>query len=299
MNQNSTPLITILTPTYNRSNQLITLFNSLKKQKSADFVWLIVDDGSTDNTKKQVEYFLNDQTKLFKIKYFYKINGGKHTAINYAMKLLNTPLTIIIDSDDILLNDGIEIIKHYWNKFKNKQISSLTFEHLFNDGKPMVKIKHNVFEKRSLYPIKYNALGDYVDVFVTSELIKNPFPVFGEEKFLNEGHLYYFLNNKSVFIDKPLIIGGYQEDGLTNNIRNLQVKNYKGTMYTATLSMDKVYPLWFRLKNAILYNYVAIKNNIPIVKIVTEAKYPLLILSTLVPALLYSVLKGNNDEKVN
>lgn len=287
-------LITILTTTFNRSKKISKLFTSLKKQNSSNFKWIIVDDGSTDDTKEKIDEFINDDKKLFEIEYFYKENGGKHTAINYAMEYLDTPLTIIIDSDDQLVENGIHIIEYYWDKYNKYKISTLTFEHLFDDGEPMVKIKKNeVFEKRSLYPVKNHALGDYTDVYVTKELVKYKFPVFKNEKFLNEGYLYYnlSLNNKSIFIDIPLTIGGYQDDGLTKNVRKLQVSNYRGTMYTANLFMDKMFPLWFRIKNGILFDYVAIKNNISIKKIVKKNNHTILKIFSAIPARLYILLK--------
>ena len=287
-------LVTILTPTYNRADKLQLLFNSLKQQKNYNFEWLIIDDGSTDNTAQKVKSFQNSVSYDFKIRYFFKENGGKHTAINFAMDLINTPLTLIIDSDDRLVPGGINLIEQCWKKYKNIEINDMVFEHLFSNGKPMVNIKQSeILEKRSLYPIKYKALGDYAYVFVTNEFIRNKFPTFEGEKFLNEGYLYYSLSNKNaIFIDKPLTIGDYQSDGVTNNIRKNQIINYKGTMYTATLFMDSTYPLWFRLKNGILYDYVAIKGDCSLKKALEESKYPVLTFSMLLPALVYSLLKG-------
>lgn len=286
-------LITILTPTYNRADRLQLLFNSLKRQKNYNFEWMIIDDGSTDNTAQRVKGFQNSTSCNFKIRYFFKENEGKHTAINFAMDLINTPLTLIIDSDDQLVPGGISLIEHYWKKYRSIGINDMVFEHLFNNGKAMVIIKQSeVLERRALYPVKYKALGDYADVFVTAEFIRSKFPVFKGEKFLSEGHLYYSLSNKNaVFIDKPLTIGDYQSDGMTKNIRKNQIMSYKGTMYTATLFMDSMYPLWFRLKNGILYDYIAIKGACSLKKALRKSKYPMLTFAMFLPALVYSLLK--------
>ena len=74
--------LTILTPTYNRGGELSQLYDSLKNQTCKDFEWVIVDDGSKDNTHEVVKAWLSDSD--FPIRYFFKENGGKHTALNYA-----------------------------------------------------------------------------------------------------------------------------------------------------------------------------------------------------------------------
>ena len=96
-------LLTILTPTYNRAGMLPQLYNSLKKQACKDFEWVIVDDGSTDNTQEVVKAWLLGSD--FPIRYFYKENGGKHTALNYAVQKIESELTFIVDSDDTLTID--------------------------------------------------------------------------------------------------------------------------------------------------------------------------------------------------
>lgn len=98
-------IVTILTPSYNRAHTLNRLYESLEKQSKKDFEWLIVDDGSTDGTRDLVDKIKKDAT--ITIKYIYKNNGGKHTAINEGVKIIETPLTFIVDSDDYLTEDAI------------------------------------------------------------------------------------------------------------------------------------------------------------------------------------------------
>lgn len=95
--ENHELLVTVITPTYNRAYTLERLYNSLKNQTCKLFEWIIVDDGSADKTRALVENFSRE--KAIEIRYFYKENGGKHTALNLAMKFVRTPLTIIVDSD--------------------------------------------------------------------------------------------------------------------------------------------------------------------------------------------------------
>ena len=108
--------ITILTPTYNRGENLKKLYKSLLKQKDNRFEWLIVDDGSTDGTKKIIDEFLMDSK--INIKYLYKKNGGKHTALNLGIKEINTDLIFIVDSDDYLNDNAIQSINEVHEKYR-------------------------------------------------------------------------------------------------------------------------------------------------------------------------------------
>lgn len=102
-------LVTVITPTYNRKSELKNLYYSLCKQTNYDFRWLIVDDGSRDETEQYIEKIKREPK--FKIEYIKKANGGKHTALNTGVKQIKTELTMIVDSDDCLLPDG----NYQWN----------------------------------------------------------------------------------------------------------------------------------------------------------------------------------------
>lgn len=287
---NKTELLTIITPTYNRGDKLDALYKSLLRQTCYDFKWLIIDDGSIDNTKKVVENFIKENNK-FTISYYCKENGGKHRALNYAFDKIDTDLMMIIDSDDYLIDNGTERIKYYWNKYHQMSLSTLTFERLFDNEKPMADIERNeITEKRDIYPVKYKKLGDYSDVYIVERLANYRFPEFENENFLCEADMYHYLSqeNNSIFIDEPLVVGGYKNDGLTKNIRKIQLKNYQGSMYTATLLMDKKFPLWFRIKQAVLYDFIAIKGNISLLEALKKSKYPKLTTSSLILALIYT-----------
>ena len=110
--------ITVLTPSYNREKLLQKLYNSLRNQDCKDFVWLIIDDGSTDNTGEYINEIKGKGD--FPIVYHKKKNGGKHTALNYAYQYINTTLTFIVDSDDTLTRDAISTVKDTLNKYRNE-----------------------------------------------------------------------------------------------------------------------------------------------------------------------------------
>lgn len=107
--------ITVFTPTYNRADTLHRCFESLQKQSFRDFVWLIIDDGSTDNTRETVDGFIA-QKPFFEIVYIYQENSGKHIAKNRAAAMCNSEFFITLDSDDACTPDAFEVFYTEWNK---------------------------------------------------------------------------------------------------------------------------------------------------------------------------------------
>ena len=107
--------ITVLTPTYNRGGSIQKLYTSLDNQSIKDFEWLIVDDGSLDDTAQVVRKV--QKSADFRIRYIYKENGGKHTALNEGIKNIESDLTFIVDSDDWLKPNAIETVLRYYGSF--------------------------------------------------------------------------------------------------------------------------------------------------------------------------------------
>ena len=107
--------LTVITTTYNRDYCLHQVYESLLRQTCDDFIWLIVDDGSTDNTKEIVQGW-QAENKI-EIEYYYKPNGGMHTARNLSYEKVHTELNVIIDSDDWMTDNGVELIVECWKKY--------------------------------------------------------------------------------------------------------------------------------------------------------------------------------------
>ena len=219
-------MITIFTPTYNRAYSLSRLYNSLKKQTFQNFEWLIIDDGSTDNTKELVSDFIKEN--LISIRYFFQENGGKHRAINKAVTLAKGELFFIVDSDDWLPDNSLKIIENYYLQIKNSEffagvvgckatedlkISGTTFEGEVIDG---------TFLERK----KLNINGEKAEVFKTDLLKKYPFPEFEGENFISEAIVWNKIaydGYKVRFFNEIVYFFEYQLDGLSENLRN----NYK------------------------------------------------------------------------
>lgn len=250
------PLVTIITPTYNRSNTLPVLFKSLLAQTNQDFSWLIVDDGSLDNTEEIVYKFMKEA--LFPIVFIKKENGGKHTALNVGIRKISTELTIIVDSDDALLPNAIEIIEQKYNKYRdNKEIGAFSFLRVKSDGQAIVPMdKEEEIASYIKYRIKQNRPGDMAEVFYTTVLKEDTFPEFCDEKFLSEDVVWINIGRKHlfVFINQPIYQCEYLECGLTANDKKIKFASPLGSMMRGKMLMSKECGIKANIKGAIIYN---------------------------------------------
>ena len=249
--------LTILTPTYNREVQLKDLFESLQKQTVKSFEWLIVDDGSSDTTKNTIENFT--RRSAFPIKYVYKNNGGKHTALNVGIKLITSDLVFIVDSDDILTDGAVETILTYHKKYKGYDgLCGYSFLRMYPDG----KINGKLFPKNewiaSLIESRINsddASSDKAEVYYTDILKQYPFPEYEGEKFLGEDIVWIRIAKKfkMVHINEAIYIGAYLQEGLTNNRRKHNIESPVGCMNRAKEFMSSDIKMKYRLKGALQY----------------------------------------------
>ena len=250
--------ITVLTPTFNRGGgSLNNLYQSLQKQTIKDFEWLLVDDGSTDDTKNIAEEMRKKAE--FPMRYIYKENGGKHTALNVGVKQITSELTFIVDSDDTLVPDAIETILQYHKKYKErKDLCGYSFLRRFPDG----NINGKPFEpdeKVGTYiECRINAddtQADKAEVFYTRCLKEFPFPEYRNEKFLGEDLVWIRMAMKyqMVHINRAIYVGNYLEDGLTKNRRKNNIRSPYGCMERAKEFMRPELKLKYRLKGAVQY----------------------------------------------
>lgn len=220
-------LITVFTPTYNRARTLSRLWESLKKQTSYNFEWLIVDDGSNDDTRIVVDG-LKKNTKEFSIRYKKKENGGKHRAINYGVSIAKGELFFIVDSDDWLPGNSISDIIYYYNAIRGdtsfagvagckydstEKMSGTTFEGKYVDA-------------TSLERGKLGIKGEKAEVFLTDILKKYPFPEFQNEKFLSEAIVWNKIASDGYrlrWFNENIYYYEYQDEGITKHLR----KNYR------------------------------------------------------------------------
>lgn len=249
--------LTILTPTYNRGGVLQKLYKSLKEQSCKNFEWLIVDDGSTDNTREVVKKWLSDGDVV--IRYFFKENGGKHTALNYAIKKIKSELTFIVDSDDFLTSDAVETVLRYHRRYEDEDnLCGYVFLRAYHDG----RVNGKEFEPNESVVSYINArinsddtMADKAEVFKTECLLEFPFPEYPGERFLGEDIVWVRMARKymMVHINKAIYIGNYQEDGLTKNRRLNNIKSPIGCMHRAKEFMGPEIRKKYRVKAALQY----------------------------------------------
>ena len=260
-------MITVLTPTYNRENTIDRAYKSLLNQTDKNFEWLIIDDGSQDNTESLVKKYKKE--KQINIRYYKKENGGKHTALNVGTNKAKGELILILDSDDYLTHNAIELVIKYWKKYKNyDKICGLTF---------LKKLKNPMYSDEkfeecisNMNDFKYNKgiLADMCEVMSTEILKRYPYPVFEGERFLSEVIVTGEIAKKYNLAYIPIEIyeAEYLDDGLSKNWLKLVVNNPNGARANNLLFMSKEYKYLIRLKNSIMFDIFSIIAKKPVIK---------------------------------
>lgn len=223
-------LLTIFTPTYNRSKMLKNLYSSLCRQTNKSFKWLIIDDGSQDDTKGLVEGFKND--KLLEIEYYYQVNSGKYIAHNLGVKKCNTELFVCVDSDDILYDNAVERTIAFWKSHNSdERIAGIVSPKDMNGNSyflnpPNKDTLMHLYDSGSL-------IGETMLVYRTSILKQFLFPEITGEKFMSENVIYYQIdmNYYLAVQNEYLYYAEYQNDGITRSIAKTHWNNPNSTLF--------------------------------------------------------------------
>ena len=254
--ENELPLLTIFTPAYNRAHTLTRTYDSLKKQNRFDFIWLIIDDGSTDNTASLVQGWKQEKNG-FQIEYIYKENGGMHTAHNVAYENIQTELNVCIDSDDILALNAIDKIYSIWGKITDKNCAGI----VGLDADMSGKIIGNEFESEGMKTTlsgfyQRGGKGDKKLVYRT-DIMKRypPYPVFGDEKLVPLSYKYILCDQDYYLVATNTVLCNveYQDDGSTNNMWKQRVRNAEGFAFYKKICMQYPYSRKGLIKNTIMY----------------------------------------------
>jgi glycosyltransferase involved in cell wall biosynthesis len=211
--------LTVFTPTYNRAHTLARTYKSLCNQTCNDFEWLVIDDGSVDNTEELVKGWIVEGR--ISIRYIKKENGGLHTGYTMAIANMETELNVCIDSDDFMPDNGVEIIVTTWeNECRGKNLAGIIGLDYLLDGTP----NGGMFANEGIYhiyEIRGFHRGDDKKVCRT-DLLKalKPMPVFEGEKNFNP--IYYYIQVDAQYkfqvINKNLCFIDYQPDGMSAGI---------------------------------------------------------------------------------
>lgn len=254
--------ITIFTPTYNRADTLKRVYDSLKKQNCDTFEWVIVDDGSTDQTKKYVNQWIEE--KKVRIKYYYQENSGKMQAHNKGVELADYELFCCVDSDDYLTNEAIRKILSCWKKISNNNdIIGLLNCKVDSKGNRITQgnIKKLIGKKCTLLDAyrKYGIIGDTMLIYKTEVIKRHNFPKIANEKFVPEAYLYDQLDQEGkLYIQgKMLYACEYLPDGYTASMRKVNFNNPRGYEAYILQRLQLDHLLKYKIEDTI--KYVAIE----------------------------------------
>jgi glycosyltransferase involved in cell wall biosynthesis len=247
-------LLSIVTPAYNRGHLLQRCCNSLTAQTDTDFEWIIIDDGSTDDTEAVVKSF---PETYFPVTYVKKENGGKHTALNASHWYIHGRYVLILDSDDMLTPDAVERVRAQWDRYAdNEDVGIVTFLKGCSPDEPncIVRDWNTPVDILSYERIPVKST-DCCEVIRAELFRKFPFPVFTGEKFVAECALWNRVaqTHKCVYINRVIYICEYLEDGLTSAGRAMRIKNPNGGMFTSNLRMVRKNSFKMRVKYGMLY----------------------------------------------
>lgn len=236
--------LTIFTPAYNRAHTLPRTYQSLQEQDCKDFVWLIVDDGSSDNTKQLVEEWQR-QDNGFEIQYIYKENGGMHTAHNTAYENINTELNVCIDSDDELAKGAVKCILDIWSRMDQKKYAGIIgLDADMNTGKIIgTKFPEDMKETTLRGVYDNGGSGDKKLVYRTDIMKKlPPYPVFPGEKYVSLGWKYQLCDQKYKLITTNTVLCNveYQQDGSSMNMLRQYLKNPNGFAFIRRENMKYI-----------------------------------------------------------
>ncbi|MED3951884.1 glycosyltransferase family 2 protein [Priestia aryabhattai] len=222
--------LTVFTPTYNRAYCIHQCYESLKRQTCNDFIWLIIDDGSTDNTKEIVDGWINEN--IIKIKYHWQNNQGMHGAHNTAYELIDTELNVCIDSDDYMPDDAVGKIINMWKKYGSNEIGGIIgLDANHNNDIIGTRLPEHI-TCSTLFDLynKYSVTGDKKLVYRTSLTKKYPYPLFENERYVGLAYKYHMIDKqyKMLLMNEIICCVEYLEDGSSRNMLKQYRKNPRG-----------------------------------------------------------------------
>ncbi|UOR13970.1 glycosyltransferase family 2 protein [Halobacillus amylolyticus] len=248
--------LTVFTPTYNRAYCLQTCYESLIKQTNDDFTWLIIDDGSTDETEELVRRWIDEA--MIPITYHYQHNQGMHGAHNTAYEIIDTELNVCIDSDDYMPAEAVDKIVTYWKENGSDKVSGIIGLDSYTDQKIIGTPFPEQIHQSTLFDLynKYGVTGDKKLVYRT-ELTKHyPYPIFTNEKYVGLAYKYYRLDEEyeMLLMNETLCCVEYLPDGSSNNMLKQYRSNPKGfAFYRKELMKLSFASLLFKYRQAIHY----------------------------------------------
>lgn len=295
--------LTVFTPAYNRAHTIGRTYESLCRQTCKDFEWLVIDDGSTDNTKELVQSWI--QENKISIRYIYQENQGMHGAHNTAYRNITTELNTCIDSDDYMPDDAVEQIVSFWKEKGNEKYAGIIGLDISSKDKRVIGTDFP-------FDLKETKLGEYYQkggrgdkklVYRTSVINQYPpYPVFSGEKYFGLGFKYQLIDQdySLLILNKPLVVVEYQEDGSSRNMYRQYWNNPKGFAFMRKQDMKYKKSLKRRVESCVHYVFCSIRSKN--CHFIQESPLPILTILSIIPGILcYFVIKYNvkNERKYN
>lgn len=246
--------ITVFTPTFNRAYCLGQLYESLIEQTNPNFIWMIIDDGSSDTTRELVQSWITENK--IEIRYIYQENQGMHGAHNTAYQNITTEFNVCIDSDDFMPNNAIELILSHESALNQEHLAGLIGLDAYKNGAVIgTEIPETIKEStvNDLY-YKYGVKGDK-KVVIKTEVVKQfeLYPVYKGEKLVPLGTLYLLIDQKYKWLctNDVLCIVEYLADGSSNTILKQYKVSPRGFGYFRMVKMKYSTSVVEKIKSAI------------------------------------------------
>lgn len=248
--------LTVFTPTYNRAYCLYHCYESLKNQTCKDFIWLIIDDGSSDNTKQLVNEWIAENE--IEIQYCWQENQGMHGAHNSAYEMIKTELNVCIDSDDYMPHNAVEKIVSFWGKYGGPEVSGIMGLDSYKNGRIIGSKFPGNLKRSTLFALynKYGVTGDKKLVYRTELTKQYPYPLFQNEKYVGLAYKYHMLDRKyeMLLMNEVLCCVEYMPDGSSMNMLKQYRTNPKGfAFYRKELMKLPFASRLFKYRQAIHY----------------------------------------------
>lgn len=273
---------TVFTPTYNRAHLLPRLYQSLLRQSFRDFEWLVVDDGSTDDTAALVAGWQSSGS--MPIRYIAKANGGKHTAVNCGAREADGRFVAILDSDDWYVPEALERFLLHWNEIPSAQqghFVGVTALCAYPSGAVMgSRFPKDVFDSDTIdIRHKHRVTGEKRGVLRTEVLRQYPYPEeFG--RYINPSLVWNRIASryKTRFVNEVLTIVDFQEGGITDKARTIQARNPKASLLRCRelLSIGGRLPFGVKVRTYASYVRHALHQELPIAQQIADVPSPLL-----------------------
>ncbi|MDQ6423271.1 glycosyltransferase family 2 protein [Paenibacillus sp. LHD-117] len=256
MSGQTKPPLTVFTPTFNRAYTLHLCYESLLRQTSKQFVWLIIDDGSTDGTEELVNRWIEEAD--FPIRYVHQENQGMHGAHNTAYELIDTELNVCIDSDDFMADNAVEMILTFWKERGGSEYAGIVALDAATDGTVIGTRMPERLKNTTLSDLyaKHGVKGDKKLVYRT-ELTKAcpPYPLYEGEKYCPLSYKYILIDQQAplLVLNEVLCFVEYRTDGSSMNMVKQYIRNPRGFSFFRRTAMQHAPTYRDRFREAVHY----------------------------------------------